>query len=484
VNLRIPFVLGALLATLLVVGCGGTTGAGADAADVIPAGAPAFVSIDTDPDSSQWRTVERLAEKFPDREKAVRALKRELREEGLSWEEDVRPALGSEFDVVWLDFRNGGENFVGLVRPEDEEAFERVFAKADAKDKDKTFHEEVEGWQVIANEQALIDRFKRERESRERTLSDDPSFRQAMSRFKADSLARAWVSGDELMDTFRRYTGGDPQVDEFVEKLGTLDWIGASLRALDTGVRFDTAVHGTPGSMLKGQGTSTFAPKQPSRTPEDALVYFTFHGSSGMFAGLTQNPLFATPEARPFAQLLSQIGKLIAGEDALYVRPGRGRIPEVTLVTEPQAGTNGAATLDRILRRFRQDLGVVPRSTRIAGRPGRVLDFGDFAVYYANVGRRLVLSDLPAGIAGAAVGGKPLTSSETYRDALSSSGMPRRTHGFVYVDVRSGVELVDRLSGAPIPAEVRRNLKPLRSAVEYVASRSRELRITFFLRIQ
>ena len=33
--------------------------------------------------------------------------------------------------------------------------------------------------------------------------------------------------------------------------------------------------------------------------------------------------------------------------------PGPGQIPEVTLVTEPKAGTDGAATLDHILDLYR-----------------------------------------------------------------------------------------------------------------------------------
>jgi hypothetical protein len=52
------------------------------------------------------------------------------------------------------------------------------------------------------------------------------------------------------------------------------------------------------------------------------------------------------------------------------------------------------------------------------------------------------------------------------------------------VNVHSTVPLVERLSHTRIPAEIRRNLAPLRSALEYEVARSRELEVSFFLRIK
>ena len=68
-------------------------------------------------------------------------------------------------------------------------------------------------------------------------------------------------------------------------------------------------------------------------------------------------------------------------------------------------------------------------------------------------------------------------------DAIDASELPDKVQSFFYVDVRGGLGLVEQLSGAPIPAAVKRNLKPLRSAVEYAASRPSEVQLTFFVRI-
>jgi len=267
--------------------------------------------------------------------------------------------------------------------------------------------------------------------------------------------------------------------------VGTLVLVGASLAANSDGIALDTTVHGSLGKLFdKRPKLEPFAAKLPSRVPRDAVVYLTFHGTKGLLSGLEKNPTFSGPEFGPVMKVLGEIGTLLRGEDALYVRPAGGAFPEVTLVAEPKKGVSGRATLDRIINRFSSDLGVRPRHHLVAGTPTSTLGFGDFAIHYADVNGRLVVTDLPAGIAGVKNPGKPLADSATYKDALQTSGMPGKTHGFFYVDIRAGTGLVEDLSGAKLPAEVTRNLKPLRSAVEYAISRQHQLSVRFFLRIK
>jgi hypothetical protein len=180
--------------------------------------------------------------------------------------------------------------------------------------------------------------------------------------------------------------------------------------------------------------------------------------------------------------LLGDVGALLAGEDALYVRPGSGRLPEVTLLAEPSSGTDGAATLDRILRDVK--LGDKLERGTVAGTDARTLPLGgSFRLTYANVGGKLVVSDQPAGISGVEQPGAGLAGSEPYRDAVRASGMPDKVQSFLYVNVRGGLGAVQRLARAPIPASVERNLGPLKSAVMYAASRPSEVQLTFFVRI-
>src|SRR5438874_9011555 len=133
-----------------------------------------------------------------------------------------------------------------------------------------------------------------------------------------------------------------------------------------------------------------------------------------------------------------------------------------SLVTEPSPGTDGAATLDRILADTKLRLRI--ERAQVGGVDARTIPLGGgFDVHYANVGRNLVVSDLAAGIAGFANGGPGLAQSGTYSDALAAAGAPRRIEELFYVDVRGGVDLARRLSSAPIPPAIKRNLGPLKS---------------------
>ena len=473
--------LGALgVLVLVLAGCGGTTSnAVAGGADIVPADAPAFVTIDTDLDSSQWQTIDQLASRFPDKDKLIKSLKRDLLEdEGVDWDKDVRPALGGELALAWLDFDNDAENAVALLQPDDEDAFKRLVAKSDG----EVAYQKFGDWYVFSDKQAKVERFRKASEATDEFLADDSTFKRAMSSFPEDSLVRAFVDGLPLQDAILREGGAEAR--KTLDRLGRLDWLVAAIRASDEGIRFDTTAHGQAGPGLKGAAPNPFTPSLTHEVPSDALLYFTFHGSKGMLAGLGNNVLFDEANLGPFAGLLRRLDTLLQGENAFYVRPGAASIPEATFVLEPAKGTNGAKTLDRIFRDFRQDLGAVPRPITIAGLPARKLELGEVDILYANVGGRLVLTDLPAGIA--ALKGDPpaLADSEAYKEALRKAGMQPKTQGFFWVDIRGGVKLAERLAGAPFPKDVTRNLKPLRSVVEYAYSRPSEVQVTFFLRIK
>src|SRR6266508_3444650 len=334
---------------LVAAGCGGTTAdIGSSASDLIPASAPAFIAVDTDPSSDQWQTVMKLADKFPDKQKGINRIKSELRKDpGVEWEKDVKPALGPEFDVAWLDFEHNGENFVMLTQPKDESAFKQLVDKANKSEDNpdaRMTYDTFQGWSLLAKNQATIDRFKQASKSATRTLSDEPNFKKSMDRIGGDAI-----------------------------------------------------VHGTPGKWFKGLHASEgFTPKLTDEVPQNALLYWTFHGAKGMISGLTKNSFFNTPELRPYHQAFRDLDTLLQGENALYVRPGNGRtasvpfaIPEVTFVAAPGKNVNGARVVDKLLMR---ELGASPESSKIGGTPVRMLvNGGNVGLYYANVGGKLVV---------------------------------------------------------------------------------------------
>ena len=468
-------------ASLVAAGCGGTSGAGTGASSIVPADAVAFIALDTDLGSDQWKTLDALASKFPDKTKAVRAFKEGMRQDaGVDWERDVKPALGKELDVVFLDFANGGHDFVALTQPHDTNAFKRLVAKANASGGGRAVYEKVGEWEVLSDSQRAIDRFKSASASAHATLADVGDFNHAMDTLGSDRVVRAYVNGTQVMN-FVRAHATDPQAGQLIRKAGTLNWVAAGFGATSDGLHLDAIVHGTPGALFKGFHAPQFTPHLTKRVPQDALLYLTFHGTPNLFGALKRNPLLDTPEFRRFSGVLQQIGTLVAGENALYVRePPSGRIPEVTFVAEPARGTDGAATLDRLIRRFHDELQMTP--TRTGGL--RTLDFGPIAVHYTNLDGRLVVTDLQSGLAALRDETQPLAQNEDYRDAVGKSGMPSKTQGYVYVNVHSTIPAVERLAQTHLPGEIKRNLAPLRSAVEYAVSRSHELEVSFFLRLK
>jgi Protein of unknown function (DUF3352) len=466
---------------LVAAGCGGTTSQiGTGASILVPKTAPAFVAIDTDPSSSQWQTIDQLASRFPDKQKAVDSIKSDLTKQGVDWEQDVKPALGKELDFVWLDFKNNGQDFVALTQPQDSGKFESLIRKANASEKDPTnraVYDTFQGWEVIATSQAMIDRFKRE-SSTSTPLADEKTFKQAMGRLGGNSVVRAYVNGGFLMKLAHTYGGA--RIEPYLTKLGTLDWIALRFGATSAGIGVDTIVHGTPGTLLKGApSSSAFSPKLIGTVPQDALLYLTFHGTKGMFNGLQRNSLFNQPQYRQFERPLQQIGQLLEGENAVYVRPQTSHsIPEITLVAGNGGG--GTSTLDQLIRKY---VHRVPTVRYLNGAEVHGFDAGGLGLFYGNVGGKLVVTDQLGGIRDFG-NTKALDKNSDFNDARHASGLPGKTYGFLYVNINSTVPLVEKLSHSKLPAEIARNVAPLRSAMEYAASRSHEFQVTFFLRIK
>jgi hypothetical protein len=476
----------AVASSLLAAGCGGQSITGIRGASIVPATAAAFIAVDSDPHSSQWKNADELASRFPGRKDAIARVENGLRSSAnLDYTTDVEPALGPELDFVWLDFANNGQNFVALMQPKDEDAFQRAVERGNQQDPtSKLLYEKVDGWQVMSSNQASIDAFKAANAQDGPVLADDESFSQAMDDYPDASIFKAYLSGKTVMDEMRKTLPADQA--KFLDKVGNLDWIAAVLRTTSDGIRFDTTVRGTPGSLLRsstgGDATPNFELSLPKQLPADVLAYIGFHGTTGTFTGLESNPILKSPELKQVRSVVDKIGTLVEGENALYVRKSSGDIPEITLVTTPRAGTDGAATLDGILKDA--NLGAKAQPAQIAGTDARRIKLGDSGpeIDYAKVGDKLVVTSVPAGIEAVANPGSPDRGS-SLQDAIDASEVPDRVQSFFYVNIRGGLGLVKQLSGAPIPDAVKKNIKPLRSAVEYAASRPSEVQLTFFVRV-
>ena len=473
--------IGLVAAALLAAGCGGTTSNPASAADIVPASAPVFLALDTDPSSPQWQRVNDLAGAFPDKQHAIDSFKRSLSDDGVDWDDDLEPALGPELDLVMLDFDHP-DHTVGLLQPDDEAAFERAVERGNKQaGSEQVFYETFRGWTVVGNSQVAIDAFKQASEGASETLSHEATFRAAMDK-AGDGLLRAYVNGAKAMAAIRSYLGVD--AERYFKRLGTLDWLTTVVRAKDDGIGWDTIVHGTPGSQLKQLQVTPSNGSLERFVPKDALLYLAFHGTKGMFDGIADNPVLQQPGFSGLGKVFEQLSQVLQGENAVYVRGAGGSYPEATLVASPGKEIDGAAALDKVLARFSRDVGAKPQRRTIAGVPTRVLGAGDVTLLYANVGGKLVVTNGKGALAFAKDGGATVADSSEYSQASRSSALPRKPQAVLYVDIHSTIPAFERIANTRIPDGIRRNLAPLRSAVEYAVGRTHELQVSFFLRIQ
>ena len=115
--------------------------------------------------------------------------------------------------------------------------------------------------------------------------------------------------------------------------------------------------------------------------------------------------------------------------------------------------------------------GTAPAPATVDGVPVKRLALGAVDIDYGTVGDRLVVTDSAGEIRRLHEGGgRSLADDETFRAARDAAQLPDRTSGWLYVDLRRGLALVDGLAdlgGEKVPPGVRTNLTALESALVY-----------------
>src|SRR5438105_5184926 len=137
---------------LLAAGCGGGASTGSSSgsgASLVRSDALAFISLDSDLGSSQWKQVNDLSKKFPGRDLALAQLQQSLSKNGVDYNKDVKPALGSEVDIAFVPGATLSDfAVVGLTKPRDAGKFKDLVKKLNATDTSgqPAVYREVKGW--------------------------------------------------------------------------------------------------------------------------------------------------------------------------------------------------------------------------------------------------------------------------------------------------------------------------------------------------
>src|SRR5919204_1737490 len=457
-------------AVFLVAGCGGNGGASTPAgAGVVPGSAAAFIWVDTDLKSDQWRTAKALFDKFPGRAKLLAQLNKALSKQNLDFNRDVKPALGDEFDVVFLDFAHNGNDVVGLAKPHNRAKFEKLVTAGP----DPSVTGKVRGWTVVADKQELIERFRTAANGK--SLADDDAFSNAFGSLEDTTIARAYVSGRALERAYERGFEGQTQVrpQDFL----TFGPIVASAKAQQGGARVDAdaEMH----VKLKPDPTpDVYEAKLPRELPAGALLYVSYAQLDKEVRATINELERVLPNFRQQrTQVESALGTslrrdiypLLSGEAAFAIYPA-APIPRFEFVLAVKNEAEARRLLERVNALMAFSGEVAPRTVKVGvARVSEVKVPGQrFTVDYAVFDHKLVIENGTGGIAGLQEHGAKLGDDPPYKGARADGRTPAKSIGFVYANLRDGLPVAfkyARQTGSVVPADAVENTRPLQSTI-------------------
>lgn len=136
-----------VIAVLAIAGCGGDSDSGSGPLDnalgYLPEDAPLVITIDTDVEGSQFKSIKKIADKFPFSGQIEEQLQQRLERGDVSYKDDLKPLLGNEFVVGATDVAtlvsgdSDTDEFVGAIQVKDKGKLEDLIKK-EGEDKGET----------------------------------------------------------------------------------------------------------------------------------------------------------------------------------------------------------------------------------------------------------------------------------------------------------------------------------------------------------
>ncbi len=474
---------------VVAAGCGGSSSSSAAGAEVAPASAPVFISVNTDFEGDQIATFRTLLDKFPGSDGLLRMALAELEQDDVDFEQDVKPALGPELDIVVLDLGQGADapdpEVVALLQPGDPAKLDALLEKDTGGT--PTVKEEVDGWTVLADSQASIDRFKEMRSSGG-TLSDSGGFADAMEGLPDDALARAYVNTDAIVEAYRvaEPLGGAQAFDQLFPN--GVPSVGATVSAEEGGLRFQATGKTT-------QPTDTFEASLPDELPAGALAYVGF---DNLAKGVRESLNSAGEANQQFDQQLGQIELVLGlsldrdvlplfeqeGAIAVYPAASGSDTPGIQLVMKVDDPEQAVGTIDKLLARAAQFAPGIPtpQSIDIGGVKAKTVEYEGTTIIYAGFDGKLVITNAADTIEAMQGGGEKLSDDETYSSARESTDVPGETSGILYVNLNTALDLAQSLTGQS--PQVQENVEPLDSFLLYSTADDDRVTVSGFLAIQ
>ena len=450
-------------AAVVLAGCGGAGDEAGTAvgtgADFVPAGAPLYAYLNADRDSQQWDDLEALVDRFPDGDELAQSLVDSLAEEGLDYDENVDPALGPEVVFALLSFAGERDaNVLGATDPDDDGKLEELLRKLNEGESERALSRDVDGWRVVASNQAALDAAERARAGT--SLADDETFRAAVGELPEEALLKLYLDG----------AAASRELGEDAGALSDLAWLSLAVTAEDDGLAVETAARTT------GDPPEAFRATLLDDVPAGVLAAASFRSTGDQLRALDAGEL---PELLAGVSV-DDLAELFDREAAFYVRSA-GLIPEVTLLLAD--GQSSLDTLNRVMQRIAAATG---STTETVGERERELAYEGVAIRYGLFEGKLVVTTAAQGIAVVGEDGDTLADDPDFQEATEGAGMPEETAGFVYVDVQHALPVLSSfllIAGEGLGAGTNANLDPLRSLLFYATSEGGIVRGKGFLRI-
>jgi hypothetical protein len=417
-------VIAVLIGAAIVVAVGLSSATSSSAglgggANVVPANSVAFIAFDTDVNSSQQQALSALLAKFPGSDGLVAKLEGSIEgNSGLSWTNDIAPALGPEIDIAVLPTTpGGGTNVVLLTQPTDASKFNALVKSVAAHGGSTPVVGHASGWTIVGDSQAAIDQVT----GATSYLGSDPAYQNATSQLTQGALLNAYANGAQA----RQLASGLGQAADM--GLGKLVWVGADVVAASDGLKIE-------GFVNRGSTTAskTYTSSLVGQIPAGALAVVDFQADN-INASAKSLP-------SPTGAALAKFAGMLGGETALYVSSGLP-IPSLTLVTHP---TDPQAVLDALNAMLAASGSGTGDPT--TGGMGLGSMLGSLQLHHAQVGDTLVVSTSQEAVDAFTGSGKKLSDDPTFQSARSASGMPDQTTGFVYLNAKDAIPLVKGLA--------------------------------------
>jgi hypothetical protein len=452
---RISLSLALLFACLLVLtACGSKSssssksasegGSGVVGADVVPASATIFASINTDSTGAQWKQAMTLLARVPALQKS---LDKSLSSSGITLT-DVESALGPNTAVVGMG-TSAKPTTVVLTNPKDPAKLKSLLAKDTGKNKSVTT--EIGSWLAVADSQAALDQFKTAADSGK--LADSSNFKTAIAGVPADALVKAYFTGSAINSaalsslsststtstststTSTSTTSSSNSVSKALSSAmakNPLEWGTLAVSAVSTGFSVDGIFKGKKGltnpdlSLIGGlpSGTS-FAVDLDGKTL----------GLDKAVEGLRKNTKYGSQIPQMEAALgikLEDLAALAGSEMSIY-----GTESGIGLLIKAADAAKSKTMLDKAVALLSAQLNGSSKSTTVGGVQATQVTFGKTNLYLGvKDGNLFVVTD-----ANSLPGITTLSSDPVYSAAAKELSIPASNLGVAYIDFAKLVAL-------------------------------------------